>query len=75
MVRHNPELVSQTKEKKKKPVEKREEIIPLEEMRRSIYHSVFRKGSNQWTNEVPNNVRSQLEKGRANPTIGLSILS
>ena len=49
-------------------------VADLEELRHSTIQAIFKKGNHQWTNEVPQNVRAQLEKGRANPTSGLSIL-
>ena len=52
-----------------------EPVCDLDDLRKLILRNVERKGNHQWTNEVPNSVRSQLEKGRANPTIGYSILN
>lgn len=74
MVRHNPDLAAAGKKKRAAKVERVEVVADLEELRQSTMRAIFKKGSQQWTNEVPQSVRAQLEKGRANPTIGLSIL-
>ena len=73
MVKHNPDVIVKA-EKKKKEEPKAEPVCDLEDLRKIILRNVERKGNHSWTNEVPNSVRSQLEKGRANPTIGYSIL-
>ena len=73
MLRHNPELAAAAKKKRAAKVE-RIEVADLEELRQATTRAIFKKGSQQWSNEAPQNVRSQLEKGRANPTIGQSIL-
>ena len=73
MVRHNPEIVNARK-KVEKPKAPAVQVLDLEELRQSVVSSVFVKGGRLWTNEVPKTVQSQLEKGRANPTIGFSIL-
>ena len=74
MVRHNPDLAAAGKKKRAAKVERVEVVADLEELRQSTTRAIFKKGSQQWTTEVPQSVRAQLEKGRANPTIGLSIL-
>lgn len=71
MLRHNPELSKPAAAPKKK-VEAKVDIVDLAVLRQGTWKSML-SSKGHWQNEVPTNMRVR-DSGRANPTIGFSVM-